>query len=53
METTMTTRYSATDLNEFKQLILSKLDAAQSEYKDLMATLDGSAYAARACGFPK
>lgn len=47
MDTTMNTpaaatRYSDNELNEFKKLILSKLDAAQQEYKDLMATLDGS-----------
>ncbi|WP_107828522.1 TraR/DksA C4-type zinc finger protein [Mucilaginibacter yixingensis] len=36
------TRYSDTELGEFKQLILSKMDIAQQEYKDLMATLDGS-----------
>lgn len=36
------TRYSDIELDEFKQLILSKMEIAQQEYRDLMATLDGS-----------
>ena len=36
------TRYSDAELEEFKQIILEKLEVAQRDYNQMMASLNGS-----------
>lgn len=41
-DNTAPTRYSDTELGEFKRLIQNKLEIARAEYKDLLDVLNGS-----------